>query len=384
MFLARQLRRCVSVPDVRLLAKRRLPSPIFEYLDGGSEEEYTLRRNTRAFDEVKLSPRCLVDVRNVSTATTVLGARLEWPVFCSPTGASRFYHSEGELAVARAAARSGTLYSLSTMSSYSLENVAAASAGPKMFQLYIFRDRGITRDLIARCRAAGYTALCLTVDTAVRGNRERELRSGMGAPMRLTPASMLSIAMSPHWLMGLAAKGPLSMPNFAKSAKSSRMAEQTRFVATQLDPSVTWKDVGEIIKLWGGPFAIKGILSPDDAVHAADLGATAVIVSNHGGRQLDGAVSPIEVLPQIVEAVGDRVEIILDGGVRRGVHVLKAMALGAKACSVGRPYLYGLGAGGEAGVTRALQLLRSEFVRSMQLAGCTDVHGIARSLVTKI
>jgi L-lactate dehydrogenase (cytochrome) len=373
---SRRLSKCHSISDLRRLAQRQLPSPIFNYLDGGAEEETTLRRNTAAFDDEMIIPRCLVDVTSVATKVNLLGQDLEWPVICSPAGSQRFYHADGELAAARAAANAGTLYSLATMSSNTLEDVAAASAGPKMFQIFIFKDRDVTRDLITRCKRSGFKALCLTVDVSVRGKRERELRSGMGIPMNFSAASLASFALRPRWLYGLARKGPFSMPTFAGHAGSTNIVDQTRYFGTQLDASLTWMDVREFIDLWGGPFAIKGLLSAADARMARDVGASAIMVSNHGGRQLDGAIAPFDALPDIVKAVGNEVEVILDGGVRRGLHVLKALAHGAKACSVGRPYLFGLGAGGEAGAYQALQILRSELIRSMQLSGCTNVRSI--------
>ena len=379
----RKLSECHNIMDLRALAGRRLPSPIFHYLDGAADDEVTARDNTAAFEREKLIPRYLIDVAKVSTITRILGQEVAWPVFCSPTGSSRFYHPEGELAVARAAAKAGTFYSLSTMSSHSLEDVAAASSGPKMFQLYVFKDRGVTREMIDRCKQAGFQALCLTIDVPVRGKRERELRSGMGVPMKLSARSVASFALRPRWVAGWLNKGPLSLPNFAARAGSDRLVPQTRFVAEQLDPSVAWDDVGEMIERWGGPFAIKGILSAPDAKRAQTVGATAVIVSNHGGRQLDGVPATIEALPDIVDAVADKLEVILDGGVRRGTHVLKALALGAKACTVGRPYLYGLAAGGEAGVAKALNILRTELVRAMQLTGCTSIRTIDRALVRR-
>jgi L-lactate dehydrogenase (cytochrome) len=379
----RRLSKCHNISDLRLLARRRMPAPIFDYLDGGAEDETTLKRNTSAFDDDMIIPRCLVDVSSVKTQVNVLGQDLEWPVICSPAGSQRFYHAEGELGAARAAARARTLYSLAAMSSDSLEDVAAASSGPKMFQIFIFKNRDVTRDLIARCKKSGYKALCLTVDVSVRGKRERELRSGMGIPMKFSAASLASFALRPRWLYGFASRGPFSMPTFAGHAGSTNILDQTRYFGTQLDSSLTWKDVREFIDLWGGPFAIKGLLSPLDASMARDVGASAVMVSNHGGRQLDGAAAPFDALPDIVKAVGDDVEVILDGGVRRGVHVLKALAHGAKACSVGRPYLFGLGAGGEAGAYQALQILRTEFTRAMQLSGCADVRHIDPAIVRR-
>jgi L-lactate dehydrogenase (cytochrome) len=380
---SRNLDDCHNISDLRELARRRLPDPIFHYVDGAAEDEITARRNTAAFEEHQLIPRCLVDVTSVQTSTRILGQRIEWPVFCSPTGASRFYHPDGELAVARATATAGTFYGLSTMSTHGLEEVAAASTGPKLFQLYIFKDRDITRQLIERCRRAGYHALCLTVDAAVRGKRERELRNGLGVPLKLSLSGFAGFVSRPGWFLRQARKGRLSIPNLATLAGSDRLSDQTRYIGQQLDPSVSWKDVREMIGLWDGPFALKGIMSADDARRAADVGAHAVIVSNHGGRQLDGAAASLDVLPEIVDAVGNSVDVILDGGIRRGVHVLKALAQGAKACSIGRPYLFGLGAGGEAGVSRTLSILRSEFVNAMKLCGCTDVAHIDRSLLRR-
>jgi L-lactate dehydrogenase (cytochrome) len=376
-----RLEECHSIANLQELARRRLPHPVYQYLIGGAETESTAQRNSSAFDDVKLIPRCLIDVSSIKTATRVLGQELEWPVFCSATGASRFYHPDGELAVARAAAGSGALYSLAVAGTTSVEAIAAETRGPKMFQLFIFKDRGLTRALLERCQLAAIPAVCLTVDVAARGKRERELRSGMGVPPKLSFRTMASMAMQLNWSLGQWRKGPLTMANLTAYTRTKSFVEQSQYFGGQLDPAASWEDAREIIKTWKGPFAIKGILSVDDARRAADVGATAVIVSNHGGRQLDGAVSPFDVLPQIAEAVGGRVEVILDGGIRRGVHVLKALASGAKACSIGRAYLFGLGAGGERGVAKALDILRTELVRAMQLSGCVDVSHIDRQLI---
>jgi len=317
----------------------------------------------------------------VKTHTRVLGVDLEWPLFCSPCGALRFHHADGELAAARAAAKSGTMYSLSTASSYSLEDVAAASSGPKMYQLYIYKNRDYTRQMIERCKRAGYHALCLTVDGPVPGNRERDLRNGWGVKIKLSAGSAIDFAMHPKWVAGYLRKGPISLSNIAEQMGSNKVAEQMAWLGQQLTTTLTWKDVREFIELWDGPFAIKGILSTDDARRAVDVGATAVILSNHGGRQLDCAASPIEVLPEIAKAVGHQVEVILDGGIRRGTHILKALALGAKACSTGRPWIYGLGAAGEAGALKALTILRNELVRDMKLSGCVDTAQVDETLV---
>jgi L-lactate dehydrogenase (cytochrome) len=367
---------------LRQLARRRLPAALFDYLDGAAETEITARRNTAAFNEQRLIPRGLVDVRTVSTRVRILGQEAAWPMMCSPTGASRFYHPDGERAVARAAAATGTLYGVSVMGTYALEAVAAAGNGPKVFQALIFKDRTFTQDLVVRAKRAGYLALCLTIDAAPRGKRERELRTGLGLPLRLSAQSAATFALRPGWCIGQLRRGPLSLANLAERAGQG-LVTQSQFATGQLEPSATWNDARDLSDLWNGPFAIKGIMCADDARRAVDAGATAVIVSNHGGRQLDGAAAAVEVLPEIVQAVGGSAEVILDGGIRRGTHVLKALALGAKACSVGRAYLFGLAAGGEAGVVKALETLKAELITSMQLCGCIDVSQVARDLVRR-
>jgi len=371
----KDLKRCHSILDLREVARRRLPGSIFNYLDGAAETEVTARRNTAAFDEEYLVPKCLMNLTSVSTSTAVMGQRIEWPVICSPAGASRFYHHDGELAVARAAESSGTLYSLSVAGTHSLEEVAATSRGPKMFQILPFKDGGLTRELIERCRASDYKALCLTVDATVRGKRERELRSGIGGASKFSMWS-LNFALHPRWLLGQARKGSWAMPNIASYSGHTGLLASSHYLLEQLNPTVSWSDVEAIARLWNGPFALKGIMSVDEARRATDSGVTTLIVSNHGGRQLDGAAAPIDVLPEIAAVVGDKMEVILDGGIRRGVHVLKALARGAKACSIGRPYLFGLAAGGEAGVKKALDILRAELVLAMQLTGCNDVRQV--------
>jgi L-lactate dehydrogenase (cytochrome) len=379
----RQLQACLNILELRELARRRLPGPLFEYLDGAAETERTAERNTAAFDEVQLIPRCLVNVDHIEVATRLLGQEVDWPVMCSPSGASRFYHPNGEMAVARAAQQTGTLYGVSVMGTYTLEEVAT-NCGPKVFQLLVFRDRDLTRELMSRAQRAGYPALCLTVDAAVRGKRERELRIGLGLPLRLSPQSLARFASCPRWCIGQARSGPLSLANLASWSGHRRLAAQSRFAAEQLDTSVTWQDVRDLKDQWQGAFALKGIMSAEDACRAVDAGASAVIVSNHGGRQLDGAAGALDVLPDIVKAVGDRAEVILDGGIRRGVHVLKALALGATACAVGRAPLFGLGAGGEEGVRKAFDILKSELVVAMKLCGCTDVASVERDLVRRL
>jgi L-lactate dehydrogenase (cytochrome) len=374
--LVSNLKSCHNIADMRAYARRRLPRPVFDFLDGGAEAETTERRNTAAFDELGLVPRYLVDVSAVSTVCSVFGQTLAWPLICAPTGMSGIFHPEGELAVARAAAALGTLYGVATGSSYTLESVAAASAAPKFFLLYPYTDRGLMMELIDRAKAAGYTALCLMVDVPVIGKRERDLRSGFSDWPRWRMKTALSVLAHPRWAIARLRRGPLQLANLTGALQQG--------LPPPLDATMTWKCLDAIMSRWGGMVALKGVLSVEDARLAAEAGVRAILVSNHGGRQLDGAVSPVDVLPEIVEAVGDRLEVILDGGIRRGVHMLKALALGAKACSIGRPYLYGLAAGGEAGVTRCLSILRREFEMAMQLSGCARIDSIDERLIRRL
>lgn len=370
---------CHCVADFRELARRRLPGALFHFLEGGADDETTLNSNSRAFDKFQLKHNCLVDVSAVDTSVRILGQRLDWPVLLSPTGMSRFFHPGGELAVARAAAKSGTLFTLSAMATESLEDIAAID-GPKMFQIYVFRDRALTLEFIDRCRAAKYDALCLTVDVPVVGNRERDLKSGMTVPPHLTARSFLEFVSHPGWCLNYLRGPKPTIANVAhKIAEGSRSVSSiAQYTANQFDPSVTWDDAAEMAAAWGGPFAIKGLLSANDARRAAEIGATAIIVSNHGGRQLDGVPAAIDCLGPIVDAVGDRMEVILDSGIRRGTHVLKALAIGADACMIGRPYLYGLAAGGEKGVDRVLAILQAEIVRGLRLLGCPQTRQLDR------
>jgi L-lactate dehydrogenase (cytochrome) len=378
------LKNCHNIADLGELARRRLPLPFMELLDGGSDDEITLRANTTAFDDYDLVPRAVVDVHTIDTTTAVLGQRLAFPLMLAPTGGSRFFHHDGEMAVARAAAKAGALYALSASGTCRLEEVALAADGPKMFQLYVMRDQQVNVEIVRRCRAAGFGAFCITVDCPVSGNRERDRRSGLASrPRRLSARSVASVLRRPAWLWHYLTGPHLLTASFVEKAEPTRAERQAieSLVRSQINPAVSWEELAVLIREWRGPFAIKGILSVGDARRAADIGATAIIVSNHGGRQLDSAIPAIHALGPIVEAVGGRVEVILDGGIRRGTHILKALALGARACSIGRPYLYGLAAGGEAGVSKALDILHSELVRAMQLSGCTDIRAIESALV---
>lgn len=379
------IQRCFNLEDFRLQAKRKLPAPLFHYIDGGADDEYTRHNNTVAFNKYEIVPRCLEDVTTIDMRTRVLGCELEWPVLIAPTGMSRFFHHEGERAVARAAEQAGTMYSLSTVGTTSIEDVAAATSGPKMFQLYALKDHAINDELIDRCRLAKYDALCLTVDTVVAGNRERDLRTGMTVPPRPTLQSLASFALHPQWCYHYVTTPTLEMANLSQHIPegSSQVSSLGKYINEQFDRTLNWAYAEQIAARWQGPFAIKGILSVEDARRAADIGASAVIISNHGGRQLDTVPAPIDVIAEIADALGGKLEIILDGGVRRGTHVLKALAMGATACMIGRPYLYGLASGGQAGVERVLSLLKSEIERAMILSGRANSKTINRSFIRR-
>lgn len=377
--------RCHNVEDLRRAAQRRLPAPLFHYIDGGADDEWTLRRNTAAFEHWALQPHVLRDVSAIDLRTRVLGCDLDLPFFLAPTGMSRLFHHDKELGAARAAQAFGTLYSLSTLATTRLEDVAQVP-GPKMFQVYIHRDRGLTLEFVQRCKAAGYAALCLTVDTPLGGNRERDLRTGMVMPPKFTWRSLASFAASPHWTYHWLRDPDFGLANVRHrvDALAGGSLGVIEYLNSQLDRGVSWQDAEWLRAQWDGPLAIKGIITPADAVRAQRIGASAVMISNHGGRQLDTAPAPIEMLPAIRDAVGAGLELILDGGVRRGTHVLKALALGATACSIGRGYLYGLAAAGRAGVERALQLLRTEVARDMALLGCTRIDEIGAAQIKRL
>lgn len=381
------LSRCFNISDLRRLARRRLPAPMFHYLDGGSDDEWTLKENTAAFERYQLLPRVLKDISRIDLRTKLLGTTLDLPFFLAPTGMSRLFHHEKEPGAARAAHRAGTLYSLSTLATTSLEQVADETPGPKMFQIYIFKDRGLTREFVERCKAAKYQALCVTVDTPVAGNRERDKVTGMIMPPRLTARSLLSFVASPGWSWHFLRNPDFRLANVVHrvdALKHDGPMGLIEYVNSQFDRSLAWDDAAWLAREWGGPFVIKGLTSPADARCAASIGATAVMISNHGGRQLDSSPAPIDCLKPIRDAVGDSLELIVDGGIRRGTHIIKALALGANACSIGRPYLYGLAAGGEAGVARAIDLLRQELMLNCALLGCERIAAIGEEHVQRV
>lgn len=381
-----KLDRCINIADLRRLAKRKLPAPMFHYMDGGADDEWTLGRNSTAFDGYELLPSQLNDVENIDLSTKLLGTTLDLPLFLAPTGMSRLFHHEREPGVARAAAEFGTLYSLSTLGTTSLEDIAPIGDNPKMFQLYIFKDREMTRELIERCKAAGYRALCLTVDTAMAGNRERDQVHGMTMPPRFGLKSLWSFATHPGWGFRVLTNPDFRLANVVHrvDAIGSGTISLVEYVSGQLDRSVTWDDAAWMIEQWDGPFVIKGLQTAEDARRAVDIGASAVMISNHGGRQLDATPAPIDCVRPMREAVGDALELIVDGGIRRGTHVLKALALGADACSIGRAYLFGLAAGGQAGVEKALGILREELLRDMTLLGCTSIADVTPEKVRPV
>ncbi|MBY8824930.1 alpha-hydroxy acid oxidase [Sphingomonas colocasiae] len=367
-----------NIADLRRIARRRLPRPIFDYIDGGADDEVSLDRNRSAFDGHALVPDALVDVSAIRTATTLFGQPVGSPLMLSPTGLTRMFHGGAERAVARAAARHGLAYALSTMGTTRLEDLAAGFAGPRIFQIYIFKDRGLTAEFVARCKAAGFHGLALTVDTVVAGNRERDRRNGLSIPPRLTWRSMLSFAMHPRWSLSTLLSSPFDFPNVSHRVDALAGGPMSLFdyIGGQFDRSIVWKDVEWLAGQWGGPLSIKGLMTPGDAKRAIASGATSVTVSNHGGRQLDGTPAPVDRIAAIRDALGPGPEIVCDGGIRRGSDIVKALALGATACSIGRPYLYGLAAGGEAGVDRALTLLVEEFERCLALLGVNDIAAL--------
>jgi L-lactate dehydrogenase (cytochrome) len=380
-----RLEHCCRTDDFRRLAQARLPAPIFHYIDGGADDEWTMRRNTAAFEEYDLVPNVLTGIDSVDLRTRVLGQELAMPLFFAPTAMQRLFHPEGERAVAAIAHEFGTMFGVSTIGTCSIEELGALNDAPKLFQIYVHNDPGLTSDLIARCKAAGFSALALTVDTIVAGNRERDVVTGMTTPPKLTPTSILSFLTHPRWTFGYVTGDRFDLPNVSGYVDqgSSVSSSVASYIHTQMKRSIDWEDAARMVEEWGGPFAVKGVMSVDDARRAVEIGASAIMLSNHGGRQLDGARAPFDQLPAIVDAVGGQIEIIVDGGIRRGTHVLKALAMGATACSGGRLYLYALAAAGKAGVRRALACLREELERDMLLMGCRNVSELDRSRIAR-
>ncbi|WAB99763.1 alpha-hydroxy acid oxidase [Pseudomonas putida] len=373
-----------NIFDLRCAARQSLPQPVFEYMDGGAEDETTLRESMSDYDAIKLIPKVLKDVSRIYRGAKLFGSDITAPIMISPTGLSGLYHRDGELAVARAAGALGIPYSLSTLSTYSIEQVASCATGPKLLQIYIFKDKGITLDLIERARVSGYDGLIVTLDTPMGGNRERDWRNGMSVPPRLGLANLLKFARRPCWsLSALRNVDRFEFGNFKSDqlASMSGGPSVSQFVNSQFDRGLTWKDIDWLRGHWKGSLAVKGILAAEDAVQAVKAGCDTLLISNHGGRQLDGAVSAISQIGKVSDSVGGEAAIVCDGGIRRGSHILRALAMGATACSIGRPYLYGLAVGGEVGVRRALSLLIEELDRAMTLTGVGNIAGVNQTIL---
>ncbi|WP_377290226.1 L-lactate dehydrogenase [Rhizobium sp. SG2393] len=372
----------LDISDMKALAKRRVPKMFFDYADSGAWTESTYRANEADFAKVKLRQRVLVDMSDRNLETTMLGEKVAMPVALAPTGMTGMQHADGEMLAAQAAEEFGVPFTLSTMSICSIEDVASATSKPFWFQLYVMRDRRFVENLIHRAKAAHCSALVLTIDLQILGQRHKDLRNGLSAPPKFTPKHMWQVATRPGWALKMLGTKRRSFGNIIGHAQNVKsIASMAVWTHEQFDPRLSWENVEEIRRLWGGPLILKGILDVEDAKMAANSGADAIIVSNHGGRQLDGARSSISALPRIVEAVGDKIEVHVDGGIRSGQDVLKAVALGARGTYIGRPFLYGLGAMGKPGVTRVLEIIRRELDLSMALCGRRDINGIDRDIL---
>ncbi|MET7242132.1 alpha-hydroxy acid oxidase [Methylobacterium sp. EM32] len=370
---------CHSFHDFRRMAKRRLPGPIFDYIDGGADDETTLRRNTAAFEECDLVPSVLRGVSEVDLSVTVMGQRLAFPVYCSPTALQRLFHHDGERAVAAAAGQFGTMFGVSSLGTVSLEEARRISSGPQVYQFYFHKDRGLNREMMARAKQAGIEVMMLTVDSITGGNRERDKRTGFAIPFRLTLGGMAQFALKPAWGINYVTHERFRLPQLENHiAMDGGALSISRYFTEMLDPAMTWDDVAAMVRDWDGQFCLKGVMSVEDAKRAVAIGCTGIVLSNHGGRQLDGSRSAFDQLAEIVDAVGDQIDVIMDGGVQRGTHVLKALALGAKAVGLGRYYLFPLAAAGRPGVERALGLMRAEIERGMKLMGCTAIDQLSR------
>ena len=376
------LSKCNNINDFRKLAKSKLPFPIFHYIDGGADDETTLKRNTKSFENCDLVPNVLRGVEKIDLSIKLFGKTIDLPFFLSPTALQRLFHYEGEMAVGQAAETFNTFFGISSLSTVSASEISKLK-GPKIFQLYYHKDKELTKNMIDECKEKKFDALALTVDTITGGNRERDLKTGFTSPPKFTLKSILSYATSPSWTLNYLVRKKFDLPFL-----SDYVGEGTKFAvsvsdyfSTMLDQSMSWKNAEEIRKYWNGPFCLKGIMSAEDAKKAVKIGASAIMVSNHGGRQLDGSRSPFDQLKEILDAVGGKIEVICDGGIRRGTHILKALSLGANACSGGRLYLYALAAAGREGVEKTLENLQNELIRNMKLLGCKKISELNRDNV---
>ena len=372
------LRNCHNFHDFRKLAKRRLPGPIFNYIDGAADDEVTYRENTNAFERCDLLPSVLTGVKDVDLSVKVLGQRLEMPFYCSPTALQRLFHHQGERAVAAAADKFGTMFGVSSLGTVSLEELRKKHANPQVYQFYFHKDRGLNKAMMQRAKEAGVEVMMLTVDSITGGNRERDLRTGFSIPFRLTLNGMLQFALKPAWGINHVTHERFRLPQLDSHVDMESGASSIGdYFTNMLDPSMNWDDIAEMVQDWDGQFCLKGIMTAADARRAVEIGCTGVILSNHGGRQLDGSRTPFDQLKEVVDEVGDEIDVIMDSGVQRGTHVVKALSLGARAVGIGRYYLFPLAAAGQPGVERALGQLRTEVERAMKLMGATSVSQLS-------
>ncbi|AVX05178.1 L-lactate dehydrogenase (cytochrome) [Maritalea myrionectae] len=374
-----RLKDCYNFQDFRKLAKRRLPGPIFNYIDGGADDEVTLAENSKAFNRCDLLPSVLAGVRDIDMSVTVMGQKLDMPVYCSPTALQRLFHHKGERAVAAATEKYGTMFGVSSLGTVSLEELRQKHKNPQIYQFYFHRDRGLNKAMMQRAKEAKVDVMMLTVDSITGGNRERDLRTGFSIPFRLNLAGLTQFMLKPMWGINYVTHEKFRLPQLEEHVSMGGGTSSIGGYFTEmLDPTLNWDDVAQMVRDWDGQFCLKGVMTVEDARRAADIGCTGIVLSNHGGRQLDGSRTPFDQLAEIVDAVGDRLDVLMDSGVQRGTHVLKALSLGAKAVGVGRQYLYPLAAAGQPGVERALGLMRAEIERDMRLMGVSTIDQLGR------
>ena len=372
------LKQCHNFHDFRSLARRRLPGPIFDYIDGAADDEITHGRNSASFDDCDLVPNVLRGVETVDMSVTVMGQKLEMPIYCSPTALQRLFHHQGERAVAAAADKFGTMFGVSSMGTVGLRELRKKHSTPQFYQFYFHKDRGLNKAMLETAKASDIDVMMLTVDTITAGNRERDLRTGFSMPLNLTLAGAYQFVIKPRWAINYLTHAKFSLPQIEDFVDmTGGTVSVSQYLNEMLDPSMNWDDVAEMVKLWDGQFCLKGIMSVEDAKRAVDIGCTGIVISNHGGRQLDGSRSPFDQLAEIVDAVGDKIDVVMESGIQRGSHVLKALSLGAKAVGGGRFYLYALAAAGQPGVERALHLMRIEIERDMRLMGVKSISELS-------
>lgn len=374
-----RLQDCHNFHDFRELARRRLPGPIFNYIDGAADDEVTHRKNSSSFENVDLVPSVLKGVDEIDLSVTALGQKLDLPIYCSPTALQRLFHHQGERAVAAAAAKYGTMFGVSSLGTVSLEELRKQYDNPQVYQFYFHKDRGLNRAMMQRAKEAGVNVMMLTVDSITGGNRERDLRTGFSIPFRLTLSGMIQFALKPAWGINYLAHEKFKLPQLDEHIDMGGGALSIgRYFTEMLDPTMNWDDVAEMVDEWGGEYCLKGVISSEDAKQAASIGCSGIVLSNHGGRQLDGSRTAFDQLGEVLDVAGDKLDVLMDGGVQRGTHVLKALSMGAKAVGIGRGYLYPLAAAGQAGVERALELMKTEIERDMRLMGARSVSDLSR------